>query len=590
MKQNPSPKVGIPRLVGLLALSALALGGCSTVWPGNPVAPQAAIGAVAAQSCESIAAGFSYPGTTVTALEKIAEGQAKRPGITETIPEHCVVTGKMNERISPVDGKKYTIGFEMRLPTQWNGRFFYQANGGLDGMRTPAFGEILGGGPRSNALTKGFAVISSDAGHAMDSSTPIGGGTFGLDPQARLDYGYNAVAQLTPMAKALIKTYYGKRPDKSYIVGTSNGGRHAMVAAARDSGEYDGVLATAPGYNLPRAAVAQLWDAQQFAKAAQKDSKTGRPNLETSFTPTDLALVSQKVLERCDALDGLRDGIVSDLIACQRHFDLMRDVPTCDKANGSCLTATQKTSLAAVYAGPKTRDGQPFYIGKAWDPGLAGKDWRTWKFVNAVGPRDAVAAAFVFTTPPVSPAKLTGAGTSLLDYALGFDLDTDGQKIFATDSVYTQSAIDFMLPPAATSMSKFVARGGKLIVAHGASDPVFSALDTIRWYEGFKAVHGQATEASARFYLVPGMNHSRNGIATDQFDMVEALVAWVEKGQAPQAIVASARGAASNLPNPEIPANWASNRTRLLCPYPAVAKYNGSGSTEDASSFSCTSN
>jgi feruloyl esterase len=138
----------------------------------------------------------------------------------------------MNERIG-VDGKPYAIGFEMRLPTAWNGRFFYQANGGLDGFVTPAYGDILGGAPDSNGLLKGFAVISSDAGHAFDRTTPIGGATFGLDPQARLDYGYNAVAQLTPMAKALIAAYYGKGPDRSYFVGTSNGGRHGFVTAQR---------------------------------------------------------------------------------------------------------------------------------------------------------------------------------------------------------------------------------------------------------------------------------------------------------------------------------------------------------------------
>ncbi len=132
-----------------------------------------------------------------------------------------------------------------------------------------------------------------------------------------------------------------------------------------------------------------------------------------------------------------------------------------------------------------------------------------------------------------------------------------------------------------------MARGGKLIVAHGVADPVFSAMDTVNWYQGFKARHGADAQASARFYLVPGMNHSRNGPATDQFDLVEALVSWVEKGQAPQAIVASARSPASNLPNPEVPANWASHRTRLLCPFPTIAKYQGSGSPEAASSFRC---
>ena len=150
----------------------------------------------------------------------------------------------------------------------------------------------------------------------------IGAALFGVDPQARLDYGYNAVAQLAPMAQALIAAYYGKRPDRSYLVGTSNGGRHGLVAAARDSGGFDGIAVTTPGYNLPRAAVAQVWDAQQFARVARPDAKSGRPDLQSGFTSAELALLSAKILERCDALDGLADGIVADVMGCQRAFEV----------------------------------------------------------------------------------------------------------------------------------------------------------------------------------------------------------------------------------------------------------------------------
>lgn len=575
---------------GVVISAVLALGGCATNMAndGNKAQAGVAVGAKAKRSCGDLAAQIAYPALKITSTELVAAGAVKRPGIVDPIPEHCVIKGALNERVSPVDGKKYAIGFEMRLPSQWNGRFFYQANGGLDGILHPAFGDILGGGPRSNGLTKGFAVISSDAGHAMEKVPGIGGGLFGLDPQARLDYGYNAVAQLTPMSKAIIAAYYGKRPDKSYIVGTSNGGRHGMVAAARDSGEYDGVLATAPGYRLPYAALTQISDAQQFAKVAAKDAKTGRPDLNASFTPADLNFVANKVLERCDALDGLKDGIVSDLMGCQKAFNVARDIPACSaKPDGQCLTVDQKKVLGDVFAGPRTRTGQPVYSAKAWDPGIAGKDWRTWKFVNAVGPRDPLAVGFVFSTPPVSHREMDGKGTSIIDYVMKYDLDRDGQRIFARDATYAQSSVEFMLPPEAEKMSKFVARGGKLLVAHGSSDPVFSVLDTVNWYEQFTAFHGKAARDSARFFIVPGMNHSRNGLATDQYDMVDALVAWVELGKAPDAIVAAARGKGSNLPNTEVPASWSPTRTRLLCAYPQVARYDGKGDSEAASSFRC---
>ncbi|MCB2071255.1 MAG: tannase/feruloyl esterase family alpha/beta hydrolase, partial [Ottowia sp.] len=232
-------------------------------------------GGTPAVSCNELAAQFSWPGLRIGSAEPVPDGAVKVPGIAQPMPAHCLVKGAMNERTGPVDGRPYAIGFEMRLPTAWNGRFFYQANGGLDGFVTPAYGDILGGGPPTNGLLQGFAVISSDAGHAFDRSTPIGGGSFGLDPQARRDYGYNAVAQLTPMAKALVARYYGKPPMRSYLVGTSNGGRHGFVTASRLPDAYDGILATAPGFNLPRAAVAQVWGAQQLAPLARKSDKTG---------------------------------------------------------------------------------------------------------------------------------------------------------------------------------------------------------------------------------------------------------------------------------------------------------------------------
>jgi hypothetical protein len=585
-----STLVPLPRVATLAtAALALALTACTTV-PGGPPATAAkpAVGAPAAMACDALTARFAFVGTRLVSAERIAAGQVKLPGISDPMPEHCVVKGLMNERTGPVDGKPYAIGFEMRLPTAWNGRFFYQANGGLDGFQTPAFGDILGGGPASNGLLKGFAVISSDAGHAFDRSTPIGGATFGLDPQARRDYGYNAVAQLTPMAKSLIQTYYGKPPDVSYLVGTSNGGRHGFVTASRLPADYQGILVSTPGYRLPLAAVAQVWDAQQFAAISRPDAKTGRPDLATAVTPADLALLSRAVLARCDALDGLSDGLVSDLSACQKAFNIERDVPTCPAGTapgGTCLSGAQKAALAKVFDGPRDAAGAPVYSGLPWDAGVQGRDWATWKLVNSVGPRDAIALAFVFTTPPASPAVVTGQGTSLIDYALRFSLDSDLPKLTATNATYTESPMSVMTPPDPL-MRDFVAQGGKLLVFHGSADPVFSALDSLRWQENFRAAHGSAADRHARVFLVPGMNHSRGGPATDQMDMVDALVKWVELGQAPEAVVAQARGPGSAVPNPEVPADWSPTRTRLLCPHPQVARYRG-GNPEVASSFAC---
>jgi feruloyl esterase len=566
----------------LIALSAaaLALAGCGTL---RPSAPTPAVGAAARIPCAQMAAA-QYPALRILSTQTVAAGTLRLPGIEQPMPEHCVLTGRLHERKSPVDGKDYAIGFEMRLPTAWNGRFFYQANGGLDGFVTPAYGGILGGAPASNGLLKGFAVLSSDAGHAFERANPtIGAAVFGRDPQARRDYGYNAVAQLTPMAQALLAQYYGKRADRSYLVGSSNGGRHGMVAAARDHGGFDGIAITTPGYNLPRAAVAQVWGAQQVAGVARARTPQGVPDLQSAFTPAEMALVARRVLQRCDALDGLADGIVADLAGCQRAFDLRRDVPGCASdaaADGSCLSEARKQVLARVFAGPG------LYAGLPWDAGIQGRNWAEWKFVNSVGPRDAIALAFVMTTPPQSPEVVSGQGTTVADYALNFSLERDAPKVEAKDAIYTESAMEFMTPPDAAGMERFVRRGGKLLVAHGAADPVFSALDSIRWVEAFGQRHGAAAADSARLFIVPGMNHSLGGPATDQFDLVDAIVAWVEQGRAPDAIVASARGAGSAVPNAEVPAGWSPRRTRLLCPWPAVPRYQG-GDPEQAASFRC---
>jgi len=340
---------------GSLGLSvAIGLAACTSMGQGSAPPRLAAARPGPLLSCADLAAKAAVAGTAYTRVESVAAGPVTLGNASMPAPAHCLVQGRMNERVSAVDGKSYAIGFEMRLPVEWNGRFFYQANGGLDGAVVPALGGIGGGAPASSALQMGFAVISSDAGHA-GSLGPL----FGIDPQARLDYGYNAVAQLTPMAKNLIAKAYGRGPDRSYIGGCSNGGRHAMVAAARSPGQYDGILAGNPGYNLPRAAVAQLYGAQQYAKVASATTAAGQPDLQSAFTPAELKLVSDRVLARCDGLDGLADGIVSDVKACQARFDLQRDLPACSGArDGQCLTAPQKTALANVFTGARAAAGR----------------------------------------------------------------------------------------------------------------------------------------------------------------------------------------------------------------------------------------
>lgn len=522
------------------------------------------------QSCADLADKIAFADTRITGAEPVAAGTLKVAG--RDVPAHCRVTGRMFERTSAVDGQEYAIGFEMRLPEAWNGRFFYQANGGLDGSIGTATGGIGGGGALDNALNKGFAVLSSDAGHA-GSMGPF----FGLDPQARLDYGYQAVGKLTPMARSVIQTAYGKAPDRSYLGGCSNGGRHAMVAAARYAEQYDGILAGNPGTRLPLAAIANIAGAQAYAALASTPGDLG-----TGFTQDERRLVSQAVLARCDALDGAADGMVQDTAACQASFDLQRDVPSCTGArDGSCLSDAQKSAIAQLFAGATTRDGRRIYDSFPWDAGLDTNGWAGWKFANSLN-LDSGAVAFVWQVPPAAREGFNGPA-----FTLGADVDALLARIQATDATYTENALQFMTPPGDGRLDTLRARGAKLMVYHGTADPIFSSDDSVHWYEAVGQQHRDVQDF-ARLYLVPGMNHCAGGPATDQFDMLQALVDWVERGEAPDRVIASARGAGNpGGANADLPADWSAGRTRPLCPYPQVARYNGSGSLESADSFSC---
>jgi feruloyl esterase len=547
--------------------------------------------------CGTLATALSAANTVFSSSTSVAAGELRLAG--KDIPAHCVLTGRMFERVGPIDGKTYAIAFEMRLPLEWNGRFWYQANGGIDGSVVTATGNTSGGGPLTSALLQGFAVISSDAGH-NGAQNP----TFGIDPQARLDYGYQAVGKLTPMAKSVIRQAYGKRPERSYIGGCSNGGRHSMVAAARYPDEYDGYLVGAPGFNLPKAAVASIYGGQQYAPLAVPGATiptgpfAGLPDLSGAWTPAERQMVSNRVLARCDALDGAADGLVQNVRACQRAFSLETDVPTCaGPRDGTCLSAAQKQAIGNIFAGPKDSQGRPIYRSFPFDAGHGASGTIFWEFIAPVI-LDPGAVGFVFKTPPVDPAAFVPPV-----FALTANIDQLAQQIFATNATYTQSGMEFMTPPHPERIDDNLRRHrGRMIVYHGVSDPIFSVNDTTAWFRRLKRSghshrgddddrrdeHGDRDgDGVVRLFHVPSMNHCGGGPATDQFDMLSALVKWVEAGNAPQRVIASARGPGNpGGVNLEVPAGWAADRTRPLCAYPRIARYQG-GDTERAESFAC---
>jgi feruloyl esterase len=392
-----------------------------------------------------------------------------------------------------IDGKPYAIGFELRtpLPAAWNGKFFFQGGGGTNGFIVPATGNLLNA-PTGTALARGYAVASTDGGHHAGQSDVL----FGIDPQARSDYGYNAVGQVALVAKKMVQARYGQLPARSYLLGCSNGGRDAMVAASRFADQFDGYVAANPGFNLPKAAIAEQWDTQQFMSAA-----TAGQLPKDAFPTTAMNLVAQTMLAKCDALDGATDGMVNDRAGCQAAFSIANDVPTCTGApDASCLSAAQKTALQNVFGGARDSANRSLYASWPLDPGVSGQGWRFWKLDAGFAPLPfntligAGAMGYIFSSPPDAPSLADGG----LGYQLGFSMDTAAAKIAAITATYKESALTFMTPPNPTQLSTLKARG-KLIVVHGTADPVFSPNDTVAWYDALNAADTSAPSYARRF-------------------------------------------------------------------------------------------
>ena len=221
---------------------------------------------------------------------------------TVRFPAHCVVRGTIEKRIG-VGGVQFGSKFELRMPVAWNGRFMFQGGGGTDGAVLPAYGDRnqpIGNVP---ALAQGFAVVTTDGGHEDNDAS------FGLDPKARIDWGYHSVVVVTHAAKQLVRQFYGRAPDHSYLVGCSNGGRQGMMMSQQFPEEYDGIVAGDPVFRLSASHVASAWDIQTFTAIAPKGAD-GKPVLSRAFSDVDLKLLSDAILEDCDGEDGVKDGFV----------------------------------------------------------------------------------------------------------------------------------------------------------------------------------------------------------------------------------------------------------------------------------------
>ena len=544
-----------PLRTGLAAASLAALSACGGGGNDRPVAGPAE----ARQLCAEIVGSSVVASTTMTT--QYHEAGTRRPGNAasgEALPGHCVITGSMDPRVG-VDGKNYATGFQLSLPDNWNGRFLYVGGGGNDGSLRDTSTPLTAG--MRSPLLQGFAVVSTDAGHqgALASG-------FGFDPQARVDHAYASHDKTARAAKSLIAWRYGRGPDRSYFHGCSGGGRQGMMFSQRFPDYFDGIVSMAPAMRVSSGAtVAAMWNTVQFNNIAPRNA-AGATILSQAFSNADLTLVGNAVNAACDAADGVTDGMVNNFRACKFDPAVLQ---CAGEKTAACLSAAQVGALKAVFAGPRNSSGQALYAGQPWDAGLAAPGWRDWTLGNSATPTPnsryytlmSDALKHEFFTPPDPSFDI-----------LKFNFDTDPARMEAFSQVYDTYRD--------TTLAAYRNRGGKLLFVHGMSDPIFSAFDTQDYYDKLVASNGGLASAQSfsRAFFVPGMNHCSGGPATDNFDALQAVVNWVEKGQAPEVIPAAA---AAN--NPYFP-----NRTRPLCAYPKYAKYKGSGSVEDAANFTCS--
>lgn len=531
------------RLILGIALVAASI---APTFAAQPFAPDAS----PEQRCASLA-DLSAPGYEVNTAEWVpASRQEGRNGAPAAdVPAHCLFRVTIGARESGIPDMKYGTGIELRLPASWNQRLLFQGGGGLNGVLNPAFGNVSG---FPSALARGFAVVSTDSGHRGRSAIDT---RFAVDQQAKLDFAYQAVERTTHEAKGLLQRFYGHEPEYSYFLGCSTGGREAMLAAQRLPLEFDGVVAGNPSFNLTRVAANQIWSLQTVNRIAPRDAQ-GRPLLYETFSDVQLKAVSEAVLQQCDALDGLRDGMVNDYKACKFQPRSML-CKAGGVGDGRCLTQSQAEGLRAIFEGARNSRGESLYGSFPYDTGIAAPAWRSMHLGSATSPP----ANATLGRDTVREFSITPADTSL--DPLKFDFDRDMPRTVETAAI--NDAV-------ATLLTTFAGRGGKMIVYHGLSDQAMATGALTDWYERLSPHTAQGPQDWARLFLIPGMTHCAGGQSTDQFDMLTAIQDWVERKRSPDRVIASGRAF------PET--------TRPLCPYPKVARYDG-GDAKNAASFSC---
>jgi feruloyl esterase len=491
----------------------------------------------AASSCESLSA-LVLPDARITMAQTVPAGGFARAATGAGAAGQSVTTSVAFCRVAVTlrPSADSDIKLEVWLPVAgWNGKFQAVGNGGWGGVLSyPAMNDALNGG---------YATSSTDTGHASVSGVAAGAAGFALGhPERLIDYAYRSVHLMAITGKAIVEAYFGEPPQRSYFNGCSTGGRQALMEAQRYADDFDGIIAGAaanPKTHLDAWRIA-------IAQAMFKDASTVIPRAK-------FPMIHQAVLGACDALDGVRDGLVSDPTRC--HFD--PKTITCNGDNApSCLTRAQAATAAILMSPIHDRN-----TGTEVFPGFAAGTELGW--AEMLG----------------GPAPLEMA-IDQYKYIIFKDANWDWRSFnLERDVAVADRVAAGTLSAVSPDLTRFATHGGKLLMYHGWSDQAIAPRASVNYYQrALAATRSGAGDATwVRLFMIPGMGHCRGGDGPNTFDMVSALDQWVESGRAPERILATHQSGGKI------------DRTRPLCPYPQTAVYAGIGSTDDAASFVCRS-
>ena len=538
--------------IALAVLTTTALVTSNAPTRAQPSSQSGACSRLSGMYVPAWAIGLPTSGAVVQSATLMAADATNNPN-----GEYCAIKGL----IVPVSAEAPNMEFQVNLPTNWNGKAVQLGGGGYNGTLVTGLG-IAGLQPANipTPLRQGYVTLGSDGGH---KGAPGFDGTFGMNDEALLNFGKQAVKKTHDVALAVVKARYGTAPRRFYYIGNSQGGHEALDAAARYSADYDGVVANYPAYNVTLLHLGSL----NAGKALYANGGAGWMNA------AETKLLTDAVHRSCDGLDGAQDGIISNIAGCNAAFNIktVKSALRCPNGSDTGDTCLSDAQIAAV-----EKIASPYQPGFA----IAGmEEFPRWSLLEGARfeGRSTFGTRPVPGNPPTSAdALLYNAGAATTKFILTRNPAFDALTFEPTTLKERTQGAGAIMDVTDIDLTPFRQKGGKIILLHGTTDDFITPHNTVAYYDRHKTLQGEANmDSFVRFYVVPGLSHGF-GAFNAKYDGLAVLDNWAETGKAPETLVA-------------IDGNQGANRTRPMCRYPSWPRYNGSGSMDDAANFNCVS-